>query len=83
MQKKPFCYTLVRCGSGNQDLLFERISGDTQKYAPNVWAMHMDIDDPKPEIVLVFVQGTTKREEIMAEISRVQTYFREQTEPLF
>ena len=83
MQKKPFCYTLVRCGPGNQDLLFKRIREDTQKYAPNVWAMHMDISDPQPETVLVFVQGTTKREEIMAKINRVQTYFREQTEPLF
>ena len=41
----------------------------------------MDIEDPTPECVVIFMQGTTPGERIMHEINKVQTYFREQIEP--
>lgn len=45
--------------------------------------MHMDIADPKVERVLIFVHTATPAGEIVDEINRVQTYFREQIEPKF
>ena len=50
-------------------------------YAPNIWGMHMDIEDPNPECVLIFVHGGTPGESDTHEINKVQTYFREQIEP--
>ena len=50
-------------------------------YAPDIWGMHVDIEDPNPECVLIFVQGATPGERVMYEINKVQTCFREQIEP--
>ena len=80
-QKKPFLYTFQWCGDRNQDMLFKRIWESPKGYpGDSVWAMHMDIEDPTPESVIIFVRGDTKREEIMDKINETQTYFREQVE---
>ena len=42
--------------------------------------MHMDIDNPTPESVVIFVRADTKEEEIMDNINQAQTYFRKQVE---
>lgn len=82
-QKLPFLYTLECQGDDGQDYLMKRIrEPDPSKYAPDYWGMHMDIKDPRPECVLIFVHATTDPERIMYEINRVQTYFREQIEPM-
>ena len=79
-KRNRFLYTLIRAGKDGQDLYFKRIYESSGQ--PNVWAMHMDIEDLKPENALIFVNGkTTKREEIMDAINKVQTYFRSQIEP--
>ena len=79
-EKRPFCYTLIRCGDDGQDLLFKRIWGSTTG-APNVWAMHMDIDDPSPEHVLIFVEGTADPEVIHDKIVKAHAYFNKQIQP--
>lgn len=81
-QKKPFLYTLCRSGEKNQDLSFKRIWGNPEEQ-PNVWGMHLDIEDPTPAKVLIFVNGGTDPREIMHEINQAQTFFRKQTEPPF
>ena len=83
-KKLPYCYSLIRCGEDNEDLLFKRIrESSTRKYAPNVWAMHLDIEDLTPAIALIFVNGTAPRETVIDEINKAQTFFREQIEPSF
>ncbi len=44
--------------------------------------MHMDITDPKVEKVLIFVYTKTPADQIMDEINKIQTHYREQIEPL-
>ena len=84
MQKKPFCYALIRRGKAHQDLLFKRLYGtSTGKCAFNLWAMHLDIDTSDPASVLIFVRGDVPDDKIMYEINKAQTYFREQTEERF
>ena len=86
MQRKPFRYTLELCGPENQDMLFKRmdhIRPVTANDVSRLWAVHMDIADPKPEKVLFFVRTNVPREEIMDEINKLQTYWREQTERRF
>ena len=78
-QKKPFLYTFEWCGDRNQDMLFRRIWGSPEDYPPNtVWGMHIDINDPKQESVIILVNKTTDRNEIMDKINKAQTYFRKQ-----
>ena len=48
-----------------------------------MWAMHMDVDDPALASVRIFVNGTTSREAVLAEINKAQTSFRQQIEPFF
>ena len=80
--KLPFCYTLIRCGDDGQDFLFKRIrEPTTENYEPHVWAMHMDIEDPNPERVLIFVQGNTHPEEIHDKIVKAHAYFARQIQP--
>ena len=84
MQKKPFCYALMRRGKGHQDLLFKRLySNRTGRCASNLWSMHLDIDDSAPASVLIFVRGNVPKDKVMSEINKAQTYFREQTEEVF
>ena len=80
--KKPFLYHLHRTGKDNQDLLFKRI-WDDRLIQRGSWGMHLDIDDPSPAKVLIFVEVGTKEDVIIHEINEAQTYFREQIEPLF
>ena len=84
--KRPFLYTLIPCGDQNQDYLFKRIRGSTtEEHGPNIWAMHMDIEDPTPESVLIFVQGTTPPEETKPSrpkrtlLSKSNRFFRKKT----
>ena len=80
--KRPFLYTLIPCGDQNQDYLFKRIWGSpTEEHGPNVWAMHMDIEDSTPESVLIFVRGTTAAEEILDKTVNAQAYFVKQIQP--
>ncbi|MCY3918554.1 MAG: hypothetical protein OXG38_01950 [Chloroflexi bacterium] len=79
-QRAPFLYSLEPVGQDRQDFYFRRVRGGKHPGTPDVWAMHMDITDPKVEKVLIFVHSGTPREEIMDEINQAQTYFREQAE---
>ncbi len=46
MAIKPFLYFLTRDGEDKEDLHFTRVRGGKVPSQPNVWAMHMDIEDP-------------------------------------
>lgn len=81
MQQLPFLYVLkVNVEEGRQNLIFQRILDDPSNHA-GVWGTHIDVDNPNPENVLIFVRGTVPRENIIDEINKVQTFFREQIEP--
>ncbi len=80
-QKKPFLYTFHWCGDRKQDMLFKRIWGSAKNYqGSRVWGIHIDIEDPTPESVIIFVRADIREEEIMDKINKAQTYFREQVE---
>ena len=80
-QKLPFIFQLIRCGEDNQDLLFKRVRG--QPTGTLDWALHLDIEDPTPATVLIFVQVTTPEDRIVDEVNKAQTFFREQVEPAY
>ena len=80
-QKLPFLYRLIRTGPDDEDLLFKRLRGEKPVTASALWALHPDIEDPGPAAVLIFVSGKTRRQDIMDEINKAQTFFREQIEP--
>ena len=77
-QKNPFLYKLEMVGKDQQYLLFRRYRKDEPR--GNVWGMHMDIEDPKVERVLIFVHEGTPADEIMDEINKAQSYFCRQVE---
>ena len=78
--KKPFLYTLTPCGENQQDYLLKRIYS-ASGYGPNVWAMHMDLDDDTPEHVLIFVQAIVPADEVETRIDRSSSYFVRQLQP--
>ena len=78
--KRPFLYTLIPCGDNNQDYMFQRIYS-ASGYGPNVWAMHIDLDDDTPEQVLMFVQGVVAPSDVEERIDRSKDYFLQQLEP--
>lgn len=80
-QKLPFLYRLIRTGPEGEDLLFKRLRGEEPVTTKALWALHLDIEDPAPAPVLIFVSGETRRQDIMDEINKAQTFFREQIEP--
>lgn len=83
-QKKPFLYSLVRTGPNDQDILLKRIYGSSEGHS-NIWGTHLDIGDPEPAKVLIFVNAMKSTgvdvPEIMHEINEAQTYWRKQIEP--
>ena len=81
-QRKPFGYKLMPVSEGRrQDFLFLRHYSDDLP-SGGYWKMLMDLDDPRPESVLIFFHDSVSAEELMHEINRVQTYVRENTEKL-
>ena len=78
--KRPFLYTLIPCGDNNQDYMFKRIYS-ASGYGPNVWAMHIDLDDDTPEQVLIFVQGAVAPTDVEQRIDRSKDYFLQQLGP--
>ena len=80
-QQPPFGYQLMPIREGRrQDFLFLRLyPGDPPP--PDCWHMHMDLDDPRREDVLVFVRNTVPSDEVVSEINRVLSYFTRQIEP--
>lgn len=80
-QKHPFAYQLMPIHEDRrQDLLFLRLYSDDPR-PENYWCMHMDLTDPRPEDVLVFVRSTVPKEKVVAEINRVLSHFTRQIEP--
>ena len=77
-QRSPFIFELLN--REGRDLLFLRISG---KPKPGQWALHMDLDHPFPEKVLIFAKTDIPAREIVHEVQRALVVWREQTEPLF
>ena len=78
--KRPFLYTLIPCGDNHQDYMFKRIYS-ASGYGPNVWAMHIDLDDDRPGQVLMFVPGVVAPTDVEARIDRSKDYFLQQLEP--
>lgn len=81
MQQLPFLYEIEMTKGDRQNLIFHRISGAPGNNAETVWGTHIDIDDPAPANVLIFVRAAVPREKIIDEINKAQTFFREQIEP--
>ncbi|MDE0093269.1 MAG: hypothetical protein OXO49_02050 [Gammaproteobacteria bacterium] len=82
-QKLPFIFNLIRFNESHQqdisgqNFYFERVAKGKRR----MWATHIDIEDPTPAKVIIFVRTDVKRQEIVDEINKAQTFFREQVEP--
>ena len=91
-RKSPFLYGLHKLpnehGEGIRDFLFRRVTGSAKfRDGSSIWAMFMDVEDPSPESVLVFVRvdrpHSVEREEVIHEVNKRLTYLRSQIEPIF
>ena len=84
-RKHPWLFYLESDGI---DMLFRRVPADFMSNPKEVdgdivipWGLYGETDpDSPPWKVLIFVKGNTPSEEIMHEINKAQTYWREQTE---